>query len=96
MGQLITVEGSLAMQAITYSNVRNNLKRFMQLVNDDAEAVVITSKRSDDNAVLISQDEYENLIENAYIRQSKANVDHINRSLESFRAGQGKTHEWDA
>ncbi|KRN52791.1 prevent-host-death protein [Fructobacillus fructosus KCTC 3544] len=83
----------MTMQSVTYSNVRKNLKRFMQLVNDNAEVVVITSKRSDDNAVLISQDEYENLIENAYLRQSKANVDHINRSLELLRAGQGKTRE---
>lgn len=68
------------MDAETYSNVKNNLKFFMKKVNEDAEPIIITSKNHDINSVLISKDEYDNLVENAYIRSSKANVDHIMKS----------------
>ena len=56
------------MEAETYSNVRNNLKHFLKKVNEDVEPVIITSKNNDENAILISKKEYDNLVENAYIR----------------------------
>ncbi|MDD9138909.1 type II toxin-antitoxin system prevent-host-death family antitoxin [Fructobacillus sp. CRL 2054] len=82
------------MQVIAYSSVQNNLMGFMKKVNDD-EAIIISTNRDDDNAVLVSQSEYENLLENAYILSSKANVDHINQSLQSLKDGQGKAREWE-
>lgn len=83
------------MQAEAYSNVRNNLKSFMKKVNDDAEAIIITSRNGKDNSVLISQDEYDNLIENTYIRSSKANVEHIMKSWNELKNGSGKEHNWE-
>ena len=83
------------MQAEAYSNVRNNLKSFMKKVNDDADAIIITSRNGEDNSVLMSQDEYDNLIENAYLRSSKANVDHIMKSWAELKAGKGKEHSWE-
>ena len=73
------------MQAETYSNVRNNLKSFMKQVNDNSEAIIITSRNSEDNSVLISKADYDNLIENAYIRSSTANMDHILKSLKQLK-----------
>ena len=83
------------MQAEAYSNVRNNLKSFMKKVNDDADAIIITSRNSENNSVLLSQDEYDNLVENAYIRSSKANVDHIMKSWSELKNGKGKEHVWE-
>lgn len=83
------------MQAETYSNVRNNLKSFMKKVNDDADAIIITSRDGESNSVLLSQDEYDNLIENAYIRSSKANVEHIMKSWTQLKNGKGKEHDWE-
>lgn len=83
------------MQAEAYSNVRNNLKSFMKKVNDDADAIIITSRDGESNSVLLSQDEYDNLIENAYIRSSKANVNHIMKSWAQLKNGKGKEHHWE-
>lgn len=83
------------MQAEAYSNVRNNLKSFMAKVNDDAEAIIITSKNSDNTSVLMGKDEYDNLIENAYVRSSSANVKHIMSSWDKLKKGQGKEHNWE-
>lgn len=85
----------IKMQAEAYSNVRNNLKSFMKKVNDDADAIIITSRDGESNSVLLSQDEYDNLVENAYIRSSKANVDHIMKSWAQLKSGKGKEHDWE-
>ena len=83
------------MQAENYSSVRNNLKSFMKKVNDDADAIIITSRNGENNSVLLSQDEYDNLVENAYIRSSKANIDHIIKSWTQLKDGNGKEHNWE-
>ena len=83
------------MQAVSYSTARNNLKHYMEQVNDDAESVIITSRRGARNAVLVSQAEYDNLIENAYIRRSRANVERIMHSWADLKAGKGGEHDWD-
>lgn len=83
------------MQAEAYSNVRNNLKSFMKQVNDNSEAIIITSRNSEDNSVLISKADYDNLVENAYIRSSTANMGHILKSLKQLKNGKGKEHNWE-
>ena len=83
------------MQAETYSKVRNNLKGFMKQVNNNSEPLIITSKDSADTSVLMSKDDYDNLLENAYIRSSTANMNHILESVAQLKAGKGKEHKWE-
>jgi len=45
------------MQAINYTNARNNLKRLIDEVCDNHEEVIITTK-NDKSVVMISLDEY--------------------------------------
>ncbi len=33
------------MEAVAYSNFRQNLKHYMKQVNEDAEALIVTSKK---------------------------------------------------
>ena len=51
------------MIATNYSNVRNNLKKYCDKATDDYETVIITRK-NDKNVVLMSEEEYNNLMEN--------------------------------
>lgn len=60
-----------------YSNVRNNFKKYCDKVNDDCETVIITRK-NDKNIVLISEKEYNNLMENLYIM---SNIKYYNKLL---------------
>jgi antitoxin YefM len=83
------------MQAEAYPNVKNNLQSFMKKVNDDADAIMITSVDGKSNSVLLSQDEYNNLVENAYIHGSKDNVEHIMKSWSHLKNGNGKEHDWE-
>lgn len=54
------------MIAVNYTNVRENLKTYCDKVNDEDETVIITRK-DNKNVVLISQNEYNNMLENIKI-----------------------------
>ncbi|MCE5219684.1 MAG: type II toxin-antitoxin system Phd/YefM family antitoxin [Clostridium sp.] len=54
------------MIAVNYTNVRENLKSYCDKVNDEDETVIITRK-DNKNVVLISQNEYNNMLENIKI-----------------------------
>lgn len=54
------------MLAVNYSELRNNLKDYCDKTIDDLETLLITRK-NDRNVVMLSLEEYDNLIENAYI-----------------------------
>jgi len=54
------------MIAVNYTNVRENLKAYCDKVNNEDETVIITRK-DNKNVVLISQNEYNNMLENIKI-----------------------------
>ena len=54
------------MLAVNYSEIRNNLKEYCDRTIDNLETVLITRK-NDRNVVMISLEEYNNLLENQYI-----------------------------
>jgi antitoxin YefM len=50
------------MDAVSYSDLRQNLKRFLDKVYNDNDALIITRKNNE-NLVLLSVAEYDSLIE---------------------------------
>lgn len=51
------------MMAVNYTNMRENLKTYCDKVNDEDETIIITRK-DNKNVVLISQNEYNNMLKN--------------------------------
>lgn len=60
------------MLAANPSEIRRNLKDFMDKVVDDNEALIITRPGGRD-VVMLSKDEYDNIIENIHVLGNKAN-----------------------
>lgn len=54
------------MLAVNYSELRNNLKDYCDRTIDNLETVLVTRKNNR-NVVMISLEEYNNLVENSYI-----------------------------
>lgn len=54
------------MLAVNYSELRKNLKDYCDRAVDNLETVLVTRK-NEKNVVMISLEEYNNLLENAYI-----------------------------
>jgi antitoxin YefM len=73
------------MKVVNYTDLRDNLKKWVDLVVDDLEEVII--KRKDNrNLVLISLDEYNALKETSYLLSGK-NREVLMKSLEEAKAG---------
>ena len=75
------------MIATNYSEVRNNLKTYCDKATKDYETIIITRKNNE-NVVLMSEEEYNNLMENLYIR---SNLKYYQRLVES--KGNVKEHD---
>ncbi len=74
------------MFAVNYTNLRDNMKTYMDKVTDDYETMIVTRKNNK-NIVMLSEESYNNLIENAYIMGNKANYDWIMESKEQLEKG---------
>ena len=75
------------MIATNYTSARNNLKHYMDHARENCEPVIITGKSG--NSVLMSEDEYNNLIENLYIRSNPELYAKILRGKEQLEKGSG-------
>ena len=80
------------MDAVSYSDLRENMKTYMDKVYDDKDALIITRKDKK-NIVLISIDEYNSLIETNYLLSNEENADHLRKSINQYRNGKTKKRE---
>lgn len=75
------------MRVVSFTEARNSLKALLDSVVNDADTAVITRRDSED-AVVMSLDYYNSLMETVHLLRSPANVEHLNRSIAQFKAGQ--------
>jgi antitoxin YefM len=80
------------MDAVSYSDLRENLKNYMDKVYDDKDALIITRKDKK-NLVLISIDEYNSLIETNYLLSNEENAAHLRKSINQYKTGKTKKRE---
>lgn len=75
------------MSVMTYSNARKNFRAVIDRVNDDAEAVIVTTK-DEKNAVIISESDYNAIMETLYLTSNPFNAQHLNESITQLNNGQ--------
>lgn len=74
------------MKVVSFTEARNSLKAVLDAVVNDADATVITRRDSED-AVVMSLDYYNSLMETVHLLRSPANAAHLQRSITQFKAG---------
>ena len=67
------------------------MKFYMDRVNDDYESLVVTRKENR-NVVMMSEESYNNLMENLYVMGSQANYDWLMESKEQLEKGMASIH----
>ena len=77
------------MNAITYTDLRQNLKNYMDKVIQDNSPLIVTRKNKK-NVILISVDEYNSLIETNYLLSNEANAEHLKKSIAQHKSGKIK------
>lgn len=80
------------MLAVNYTNLRENMKTYMDKVTDDYETMIITRK-DNRNVVMMSEESYNNLMENIYVMGNKANYDWLMESKKQLERGGFSIHE---
>ncbi|KPU44387.1 antitoxin YefM [Oxobacter pfennigii] len=74
------------MIAISYSAVRQKFKDYCDKVTKDFETIIITRERGD-NVVMLSEAEYNNLLENLYVRSDPKYYNELLQSIEQLKKG---------
>lgn len=80
------------MLAVNYSNLRNNMKSYMDKVTDDYETIIVTRKNAK-NIVMISEETYNNMLENMHLLGNQANYNWLMESKRQLEEGNVSTHE---
>ena len=78
------------MKAVNYTDLRLNLKKWLDLVVDDVEELIIKRKDNKD-LVLISLEEYNSLKETSYLLSGR-NRDVLMKSLREAKGGKSEEH----
>ena len=74
------------MLAVNYTNLRDNMKAYMDKVTDDYETMIVTRK-DNKNVVIISEEAYNNLMENVHVMGNKSNYDWLMESKAQLERG---------
>ena len=80
------------METITFTDARNNLRSVLDKVVDDADYTIIT-RRDKEDAVVMSLESFNSLLETFHLLKSPANAAHLARSIEQYRAGKVRERE---
>ena len=77
------------MRVINFSDARNQFKQVIDQVVSDCDVAII-SRRDADDAVVMSLNTYNSMMETFHLLKSPANVNHLEKSLAQYRKGQTK------
>ena len=77
------------MRVVNFTDVRNRLKLVIVEVVEDADFTVI-ARRDAPDAVIMSLDTFNSIMETAHLLKSPANAQHLAKSIDQFRKGKAK------
>lgn len=80
------------MFAVNYTTLRENMKTYMDKVTDDYETMIVTRK-DNKNIIMLSEESYNNLVENIYVLGNKANYDWLMESKAQLEHGKISVHD---
>ncbi|WP_305370687.1 type II toxin-antitoxin system Phd/YefM family antitoxin [Photobacterium leiognathi] len=80
------------MRIVSLTEARNDLKAVLDNVEKDVDITVITRSDAKD-AVVMSLDYYNSLMETVHLLRSPENAEHLNRSIAQYRVGKVTARE---
>ena len=80
------------MRVVSFTEARNNLKTVLDQVVNDADCTIITRRDAED-AVVMSLDYYNSLMETVHLLKSPANAAHLAKSIAQYRNNQAQERD---
>jgi len=74
------------MKVVSFTEARNTLKAVLDEVVNDADCTVI-ARRDADDAVVMSLEYFNSLMETVHLLRSPSNAAHLEKSIAQFKAG---------
>ena len=81
---------SPAMKVVTYSHARNALKSVLDAVVRDSDVAIISRRDAGGDAVVMSLDHYNSLMETLHLLSTPANAEALARAVRQDRAGEAR------
>lgn len=81
------------MKVVTYSHARNALKSVLDGVVHDADVTIISRRDAEGDAVVMSLDSYNSIMETLHLVSNPANAAHLARSIREHREGKAQARE---
>ncbi len=81
------------MKVVSYSHARNSLKTILDGVVQDADVTIISRRDAEGDAVVMSLDSYNSIMETLYLTSNPANAAALARAIAQDKAGQAQPHQ---
>jgi len=81
------------MKVVTYSHARNALKSILDGVVEDADVTIISRRDAEGDAVVMSLDSYNSIMETLYLTSNPANAAALARAIAQDKTGQAQDHQ---
>jgi len=79
------------MQVVNFTEARNNLKRVLDEVVEDADYTVI-NRRDASDTVVMSLNSFNSLMETVHLLKSPANLTHLEKSIAQYQQDRATEH----
>ena len=80
------------MPHVTYTDLRQNLARYMDEAVDSRAPILVTRQGGKGNVVILSEEEFEGWQETLHLLRSRANAQRLLRSIRAADAGAAEAH----
>ena len=80
------------MKAVNYSSMREQFKEYCDQVSDNCETIIVTRKNNR-NVVIISEESYNNVLENLSVIGNKANYERLLKAKSQIDRSLGVPHQ---
>ena len=80
------------MKVVNFSDARNRLKSILDEVTNNRDYTII-SRRDADDAVVMSLDQFNSLMETVHLLKSPANAAHLAKSVKQYQSGKTFSRE---
>lgn len=81
------------MKVVTYSHARNSLKSILDAVVQDADVTIISRRDAEGDAVVMSLDSYNSIMETLHLTSNPTNAAALARAIAQDKAGQAQARQ---